>query len=127
MLTVKDTDVPGTCPVTFKFTDAKGKPAKVDGIPTLTAEDPTIVDSTGTVVQNSDGSFSATLHITDTVGSSQLDVVADVDLGSGVDNVTFTDVVNVIAGDAVAMNMTFGAVTPDGATGGTGSTGATGP
>lgn len=109
MLTVKDTEVPGTVTVALKFKDAKGKPAKVDGVPTWTVGDNSIVDS---LTPSADG-MSADLHITDNVGASQLTVNADVDLGSGVDNRDFVDTVSVIAGDAVAADFAFGAVTPD--------------
>ncbi len=108
-LVIKDLDVPGTVTVTVSFVDAKGKPAKVDGVPTFAASDPMIVDS---VTPSADG-MSATLHITDTVGVSQLTVSADVDVGDGVNSVDFVDTVSVIAGDAVAANFSFGAVTPD--------------
>lgn len=109
MLTVKDTDVPGTVTATIAFTDAKGKPAKVDGVPTWAVDDATIVDS---VTPAADG-MSAVLHITDTPGATNLTVQADVDLGSGVNAQSFVDTVSVIAGDATAANFTFGAVTPD--------------
>lgn len=108
-LVIKDTDVPGTVTASIAFVDAKGKPARVDGVPTWTASDTTIID---TVTPAADG-MSATLHVTDTVGVSQLTVNADVDMGAGVNNVDFVDTVSVIAGDAVAATFTFGAVTPD--------------
>jgi hypothetical protein len=108
-LTLKDTEVPGTVTVSVAYVDAKGKPAKVDGAPTWVASDPTIIDG---VTPAADG-MSAVLHITDTVGVSQLTVSADVDLGSGVTNLDSVDTVGVIAGDAVAANFTFGSVTPD--------------
>jgi hypothetical protein len=108
-LVVKDTDVPGTVTATVTFADAKGKPAKVDGVPTWVASDPTIVD---TVTPAADG-LSAVLHVTDTVGVSQITVSADVDLGSGVNSVDFVDTVSVIAGDAVSATFSFGAVTHD--------------
>lgn len=108
-LVVKDTDVPGTVSVSIAFVDGKGRPAKVDGVPTWVASDPTIVD---TVTPAADG-MSAVLHVTDAVGVSQITVSADVDLGAGVTSVDFVDTVSVIAGDAVAANFTFGAVTPD--------------
>jgi len=60
-LVVKDTDVPGTVTVSVSYTDAKGKPATVDGAPTWVASDPTIIDS---VTPAADG-LSAVLHITD--------------------------------------------------------------
>lgn len=109
MLQVKDTDVPGTTTVAVSFVDGKGKPAKVDGVPTWTASDTTILDS---ITVAPDG-LSATIHITDNVGASNLTVNADVDMGAGVNNVDFVDTVSVIAGDAVAATFAFGAVTPD--------------
>lgn len=108
-LVVKDTDVPGTVTASIAFVDAKGKPAKVDGVPTWVASDTTVVDS---VTPAADG-ISAVLHVTDTIGASQVTVSADVDLGSGVNSKDFVDTVSVIAGDAAAANFTFGAVTPD--------------
>jgi hypothetical protein len=50
-------------------------------------------------------------------------VTADADLGTGVTTITSVDVVNVIPGDAVAANFSFGTVTPDTPT----PTGSTGP
>jgi hypothetical protein len=109
MLTVKDTDVPGTVTVSIKFKDAKQRPAKVDGIPTWSAADPSIVDN---ISPAADG-MSAELHLTDNVGASQVTVNADVDLGSGTDNRDFVDTVSIIAGDAVAADFVFGTVQPD--------------
>jgi len=109
MLTLKDTDVPGTVNVTVSFVDAKGKPAKVDGVPVWSATDPTIIDQ---ITPSADG-LSATLHILDNIGASQVTVNADVDLGAGVNNQDFVDTVSVIAGDAVAATFNFGTVTPD--------------
>jgi hypothetical protein len=108
-LTLKATDLPGTVDVTVAFVDSKGKPAKVDGVPTWSASDPAIIDS---LTPGADG-MSAKLHITDSLGASQLTVNADVDLGAGTNNKDFVDTVSVIAGDAVAANFSFGAVTPD--------------
>jgi len=123
MLTVKDTDVPGSCPLTVSFVDSKGKPAKVDGIPTLAVDNAAVVDSAPPFTDNGNGTFSSTIHITDTTGSAQLTVTADADLGTGVTTITSVDVVNVIPGDAVAANFSFGTVTPDTPT----PTGSTGP
>ncbi len=108
-LTLKDTDLPGTVDVTVAFVNAKGKPAQVDGVPIWSVTDATIIDS---VTPSADG-MTAKLHITDTVGASQLNVNADVDLGAGVNNKDFIDTVSVIPGEAVAANFSFGAVTPD--------------
>jgi hypothetical protein len=115
-LTAKDTEVPGTCVYTFKFLDSKSKTAKVDtsqGLPTVVADNTSVVDSVGAVTDNGDGSFAATLHITDNLGASNLTVDGDADLGSGVTDVQFVDVVSVIPGDAVTGQGTFGPITPD--------------
>lgn len=108
-LVVKDSDVPGTVQVTLAFTDSKGKAAKVDGVPSWAASDTTIVDR---ITPAADG-MSATLHITDTLGASNVTVSADVDLGGGVDSHDFVDSVSVIAGAATAATFSFGAVTAD--------------
>lgn len=108
-LIVKDSDVPGTVSVSVAFVNPKGRPAPVDGVPTWTASDPTIIDS---LTPSADG-LSATFHLTDTIGVSQLTVNADVDMGAGTNNIDFVDTVSVIAADASAATFTFGAVTPD--------------
>lgn len=109
MLSLKDTDVPGTVTVSVSFTDAKGKPAKVDGVPTWAASNPALIDS---VTPAADG-MSAVIHITDNPDASNLTVSADVDLGAGVTSQDFVDTVTVTAGDAVAAAFNFGAVTKD--------------
>lgn len=111
-LVLKDTDVPGTLTATISFTNAKGKPATVDGAPTWTASDPTIIDS---LTPAADG-LSCDIHVTDTIGVSQLTVNADVDLGSGVNNKDFVDTISVIASEATSATFAFGAVTPDSGT-----------
>lgn len=108
-LTVSSAEVPGTVSVSVSYVDAKGKPAKVDGVPIWSASDPAIVDS---VTPSADG-MSAEVHITDEVGASQLSVTADVDLGEGVKSLESVDTISVMAAEAVAANFTFGAVSPD--------------
>ncbi len=110
-LTVSSSEVPGTVSVSVSYVDAKGKPAKVDGIPVWAASDATVVDS---VTPAEDG-MSAELHITDTIGVSQVTNVADVDVGEGIKSLESVDTISVIAAEAVAANFTFGAVTPDAA------------
>jgi hypothetical protein len=109
MLTVKDTEVPGSVDVTISFVDSKGKPAKVDGVPTWAVDNTAVVD---VLTPAADG-MSAHLHITDNVGAAQLTVTADADLGTGVTTITSVDTVSVIPGDAVAAQFNFGTVTPD--------------
>jgi len=77
-LVVKNTDVPGTVDVAIKFLNAKGGPAKVDGVPTWSASDSSVIDR---IEPAADG-MSAKLHITDTLNASTLTVNADVDQGA---------------------------------------------
>lgn len=115
-LTAKDTEVPGTASYTFKFLDAKGKDAKVDtsaGLPTVTPDNASVVDSVGAVADNGDGTFTASVHVLDNLGACNLTVAGDADLGDGVVPVTFVDVVSVIPGDATTGSGTFGTITPD--------------
>lgn len=109
MLTVKVTEVPGTVDASVTFTDVEGNPAKVDGVPVWSVDDASIIDS---ITPAADG-LSAKLHIANAIGASQVSLVADVDLGTGTNTVTFVDTVSVVAGDASVANFTFGAVVPD--------------
>lgn len=120
MLSVKDTDVPGTVVVTINgFTDAKGKPAKVDGAPTnWVASNPSLIDL---VTPAADG-MSATLHLTDNPDASLISFDVDIDLGGGVSTKTFSDTVTVTAGDAAGVDLSFGTVTPDAGGGAPGPT-----
>ena len=106
---IKSTEVPGTATITVSFFDSKGKPAKVDGVPTWTASNPAVID---VLTPSADG-LSATLHILDNVDVSQLTANADVDMGSGVNNVDFVDTISVIAGDASSATFALGPITPD--------------
>jgi hypothetical protein len=116
MFIAKDDVVPAPGTYSFKFVDSKGKPAKVDtsaGPPTISAAAPSIVDSIGPVTDNGDGTFSAPFHMLDNIGSSQVTVTADVDLGDGVSSKDFVDVFQVIAGDASVMQGTATLGPPD--------------
>lgn len=108
-LTVKTDSVPGTATATLAFKTAGGKPAKVDGVPTWSISDPTIVD---TITVAADG-MSADMHITDTVGATLITINADVDLGAGVNNVDFVDTLSVVPSDAASAELSLGAITPD--------------
>lgn len=111
MLTVKTDDVPGTVTATIAFVTAGGKPAKVDGAPTWSADNAAVVDS----ITIAEDGMSATVHITDTPGAANLTVSADVDLGEGVQTQLFVDTISVIPSEAASATFTFGAVTPDAA------------
>ena len=83
------------------YVDAKGNPAQVQGSPVWSSSDPSIVD----VVASADG-FAATLT-PGAVGVAQVKVEADADLGDGVVPVVGLVDVEVIAGQAVAGNVTL--------------------
>lgn len=89
---------------TVGFVDKKGQPAKVDGVPSWTVSDPTILS----VEPAADG-MSATVKAIGPLGTSQVSVTADADLGEGVRNVVGTLDVEVVAGEAVAANINAGA------------------
>lgn len=83
------------------YVDAKGNPAQVEGAPVWSSSDPSIVD----VVPSADG-FSATVT-PGAVGTAQIKVEADADLGAGVVPVIALVDVEVVAGQAVAGNVSL--------------------
>ena len=107
----KDTDLPGS--VTFSVSgpvDAKGKPAKLDGVPVWALDDETNCQITS---QAADG-LSCVVHLGDNPSATQLTVTADADLGSGVVTLQSQAVVNIVAGDAVALgDVSASTITPD--------------
>ena len=109
---ILDTAVPGTVTLTAGVpVDAKGRPAKLDGVPVWTVQDGQ-TDLT-LVSQTADG-LSAVFHLTDNLFAAQATITGDADLGAGVVPITSTFVFNVVASDAVAFGpITASAVTPD--------------
>lgn len=82
------------------YVDAKGKPAKVDGMPVWSSSDENIL----TVAADPDG-MSAVVTPVD-IGTAQIKVEADADLGAGVQSLVTLGDIEVIAGTAVAGNLT---------------------
>jgi hypothetical protein len=82
--------------------DAKGNPAKVDGAPTWSSSSADVA----TVEAQADG-LSALIKGVD-VGTCQINVSADADLGEGTTALTGTLDVQVVAGSAVALSITTG-------------------
>jgi hypothetical protein len=82
------------------FVDAKGNPAQVDGAPSWSVSDPTILS----ITPSSDG-LSAEVSAIGVLGTSQVSVSADADLGAGVTNIVGVLDVQVVAGQAVAANI----------------------
>lgn len=84
------------------YVDAKGNPATVDGAPVWTSSDETIL----TVAAAADG-MSAVVTPVGPLGTAQIKIDADADMGAGVtDIITLADV-EVVAGQAVAGNVTL--------------------
>lgn len=107
----KDTDLPGT--VEFSVSgpvDAKGKKAKLDGKPVWALDD----ETNAQIVEQSDDGLKCKVHISDNPSATQLTVTADADLGDGVVTLQSQEVINIVAGDAVALGaVTAGSITPD--------------
>lgn len=91
---------------TISPVDAKGNPAKVDGAPTWTSSS----EDVATVVPAADG-LSAVVAGVD-IGTCQVNVKADADLGEGTTDLTGTLDVEVVAGSAVALSITTGPAGP---------------
>jgi hypothetical protein len=95
-------------PVSIEPVDAKGNPAAVEGVPAWTSSAETIA-----YVSNiaSDG-LSAEVLPGDSIGTCQINVTADADLGSGVTPINGVLDVQVVAGQAVGFAIQTGALTP---------------
>lgn len=90
-----------TASVVYK--DAKGHPASVDGAPVWASDTPNVAD----VSAAADG-FSATVTPGADLGTCQISVTADADLGSGTESVVALGTVEVVSGKAVAGEISFG-------------------
>jgi hypothetical protein len=83
--------------------DAKGNPAKVDGIPTWESSDIALL----TVIPADDG-MSAYAFATGPLGTAQISVQVDADLGEGVKLLVGTLDIEIIASDAVSLSIAAG-------------------
>jgi hypothetical protein len=83
--------------------DRKRKPAQVEGIPVWSTSDPLICS----ITPAADG-LSCNVKATDNLGDVQISVVADADLGEGVENITGIEQISVVAGKAVTMGISAG-------------------
>lgn len=90
-------------PVTVKFQTAAGNAANVDGIPSWKTSDAAIL----TVTPAPDG-LSALVVTAGGLGSAQVSVEADADLGSGVRAITGILDVEVRAAEAVSASLAAG-------------------
>ncbi len=81
--------------------DSHGNPATIDGLATWTSSSPSVAD----VANVSADSLSADVVPGTALGSCQINVQADADLGSGITNITGVLDVTVVAGQAVGFTI----------------------
>ena len=95
--------------VTLSITpvDAKGNPAPVDGIPEWSSSDASVI-----VVEPSSDGMSAVATAAGPLGTAQVNVTADADLGAGVTSITGTLDIQVTGSEAVAISITAGTPEP---------------
>lgn len=80
---------------------AKGKPAKVDGIPVWSVSDPAVLE----VVPATDGMSATVNALAD--GDAQVSAEADADMGSGIREITATADISVVS-EATTLSLTAG-------------------
>ncbi len=90
--------------ITPNFTDRKGKPAAIDGLPTYASSN----EAAASVVPSADG-LSATV-VAQGIGDYAVSVSADADLGAGVTTITAQDSGSVTQGTAATVGFTVGPV-----------------
>lgn len=86
-----------------EYVDRRGHPADVDEAPSWSSSDETIL----TVTPDPDG-MSALIVAAGGIGSAQITVTADADLGDGVKPLTAVGDFEVLAGEAFAGNFVVG-------------------
>jgi hypothetical protein len=103
-VTMKDTEKVG---LAIEAVDAKGNPAKLDGIPAWAVSDPA-----GLALTVADDGLSASVAAVGPLGNFQVTVSADADLGAGVRELIGILDVEIVAGEAVAITFKAGAPVP---------------
>ena len=93
--------------ISIGIVDVKGNPAPVDGLPAWTSSNEAVL----ALVVASDG-MSAVSTAVGSLGTSQVGVSADADLGSGVTPIVGTLDIDVVASEAVAVNLVPGTPEP---------------
>ncbi len=101
MFTLPDTK---KVPITVAYVDAAGNPAVVEGAPSWTSSDETIV----TIADVSGDGMSAFAVAVGPLGTAQVNVTADADLGEGVTAVIGLLDIEVVASQAVAATVSAG-------------------
>lgn len=100
MYTMTDTQ---KAPLSIEPVDKAGNPAPVEGPPSWEASDPNLLD----VTPSADG-LSAVISAKGPLGSCQVTVNADADVGEGVVPITGVLDVQIVAGQAVALKISAG-------------------
>lgn len=93
--------------LSVKPVDQYGNVAKVDGVPKWTVSDPNILEC----AVAADG-LSAVVMAMGPLGTAQVNVAADADLGAGVRTISGALDIQVEAGEAVALNIAAGVPEP---------------
>jgi hypothetical protein len=83
--------------------DAKGNPAAVDGAPSWTSSDPSVL----TVDAAPDG-LSAVATAVGPLGTAQVNVTADADLGEGTETINGLLDISIVGGKAVSLSIGVG-------------------
>lgn len=91
---------------TIAYVDARGNPATVDGAPVWGTDRPDLVSLSETL----DGMSCTMVPLA--VGTAQITVTADADLGDGVRELVTLGTLEIIAAEAVAGVITFGEPVP---------------
>lgn len=94
-------------PITIAIVDAKGNPAEVEGVPVWASTDESVA-----VVQPASDGKSAVVAAVGPLGTAQITVTADADLGDGVSNIAGLLDVTVIASAAVGITVQAGPTEP---------------
>lgn len=89
--------------VSIQPVDAKGNPARVDGVPFWAVGDMSILANV-----TADDGMSAEIFALGPLGTTQVTVTADADLGEGIKEITGILDVTVIGGEAVALTISTG-------------------
>ena len=91
------------CALAIAIVDRKGNPASVDGVPAWSSSDATLL----TVEAGADG-LSAVVTAVGPLGTAQVNVTADADLGGGVKPIAGVLDVQVVGGEAASVNISAG-------------------
>ncbi len=87
----------------IKPVDKKGKPGQVDGVPTWASSNPAVA-----AVEPAQDGLSAVVKTADELGTTQISVTADADLGEGVTPIAGTIDIEVVGGQAVSLGIIAG-------------------